>query len=283
MEILIIGGNKFFGKRLATLHIDQGHKVTLLNRGNVDDGFKENVDRIVCDRTDTSKMKKELESKSWDIVYDQVCFDFETAKEACEIFKGKTKKFVFTSTQSVYGEGSDIKESSFDPKTHSFDKEETAQSNYGEAKRQAEVAFTRHASFPVAMLRFSLVLGEDDPTGRLTWHIDRIKNETPIYLPSLDAKVSMIHSSDAANALFKVGTSEFTGPINATGAEPIELSHLISSIESKYNKKAILLNNEDKENWSPYGISSDWWMNTDLLQSEFFKAKGPDSWLSTLI
>lgn len=43
MKALILGGNRFFGMKLANLLITEGFDSTLLNRGNLEDGFGEKV------------------------------------------------------------------------------------------------------------------------------------------------------------------------------------------------------------------------------------------------
>ncbi len=283
MNALIIGGNKFFGLRLARLLLENGHTVVLLNRGNSNDGLGDQVERLICDRNDQAKMNEVLAKREFDIVFDQVCYDYNSAKASCEIFKDKTKRYVFTSTKSVYGPGEDLKEEAFDPTKHEFENLETWETDYGEAKRQAETAFVRNADFPVAMLRFPFVLGEEDPSGRLKWHIDRIKEGKPIYLPSPESKVNVIHAKDAARALYEVGLSGFEGPINCAGAEPLVLQDLINMIEQKYAIKANLLSEESKDDWSPYGVSSNWWMNIEQMKARFFAPSTPKSFLPELI
>lgn len=283
MNTLIIGGNKFFGKRLAQLLIENGHNVTLLNRGNTDDQLGNSISRIVCDRNDKDAMKEVLKGKSFDLVFDQICYDYITAENSCEIFKDKTKRYIFTSTKSVYGPGENLKENIFSPHRHEFERHETWQTDYGEAKRQAETAFIRHSSFPVAMLRFPFVLGEEDPTERLNWHVNRVKEGKPIYLPSPNSKVNFIHARDAARTLYEVGLSSFEGPLNSAGANPMVLRDLISLIENKYDKKANLLTEKSENDWSPYGVSEDWWMNIDLMKSKFFTPDSPEIWLPELI
>lgn len=147
MRILILGGNRFFGKKLARDLLHQGHEVTLLNRGNVDDGFGDDVGRIRCDREDTDQLRKLVSGKTWDFVYDQVCFDYRSASAACDIFKGKARRYIFTSSQSVYGLGKSQSESDFDPSSYTPEKFESKSSDYAEAKRQAETAFAKLAPF----------------------------------------------------------------------------------------------------------------------------------------
>lgn len=85
MKILIIGGNRFFGKRLSKNLINKGHDVTLLNRGNFDDGLGGEVKRIKCDRNEDVELEEQLKNLSFDVVYDQVCYDFYQAKSICRI------------------------------------------------------------------------------------------------------------------------------------------------------------------------------------------------------
>ncbi|TNF31817.1 MAG: NAD-dependent epimerase/dehydratase family protein [Deltaproteobacteria bacterium] len=283
MNALIIGGNKFFGLRLAKILLDNGHQVTLLNRGNTEDGLGNRVSRMICDRTDQKNLENVMKDKSFDIVFDQVCYDYPSAKIACEVFNGKTKRYVFTSTKSVYDQGENLVEELVDPLKQQLDKFETWETNYGVAKRQAEAAFTKLADFSVTMIRFPFVLGEEDPSGRLNWHVNRIKEGRPIYLPSPDSKVNVIHAQDAARTLYEVGLSSFEGPINAAGAGPLVLRDLISMIEQKYEKKAILLESESKDDWSPYGVSASWWMNIDKMKKTFFTPMSPKSFLPDLI
>lgn len=45
-NILILGGTRFFGKRLVRLLLDEGFKVTIATRGNTSDEFGDQVERI---------------------------------------------------------------------------------------------------------------------------------------------------------------------------------------------------------------------------------------------
>jgi hypothetical protein len=135
MKALIIGGNRFFGKRLVTLLLKKGVEVTLFNRGQAKDDFGETVKRIILDRTKLSSDHPFLTNKKWDIIYDQVCYDGHEAQGACDTFQGKTSRYIFTSTKSVYNVGRSIKEESFDSTNHSFNKLVDRNEDYGEAKR----------------------------------------------------------------------------------------------------------------------------------------------------
>ena len=253
--------------------------MTLLNRGNIDDGFGDRIKRIQCDRTDPVAMRTALSENSWDLVYDQVCFDYKTAKEASQLFRGKVKRYIYTSSQSVYEPGPDLVESAFAPENHKFEKEEKRESNYAEAKRQAEVGFQRHANFPIAFVRFPIVIGLDDYTKRFEFHIERIKNEKPIFFPDIDAHISFITSDFAAEVLANLSETNLVGPINAASSQPISLRHFTEIIEKFTGKKMIQAEQLSDENLSPYGIEEDWFMNCEKLNGLGLKDAEITDWL----
>lgn len=283
MKTLIIGGNRFFGRKLAELLIQGGHSVTLLNRGGLDDGLRLKVDRITCDRTDEEKMQQLLRDKTYDVVYDQVCFDAHQASAAMRIFKDKTPRYIFTSSMSVYPSGLNLSEFVFDPFNYQFETVATFPPDYAEAKRQAEARFFQEGKMEIAAVRFPIVMGEDDYTQRLKFHVDRIKKHLEIYFPNLEAKLSCINSDDAASALLKLGYSSFTGPVNIASPQPIQLSELVTLIERTTGEKAFLADAADDKNASPFGIPSDWSMDTSLAEQNNIVCAPVNSWLPKLV
>jgi nucleoside-diphosphate-sugar epimerase len=265
MKILILGGNRFFGRRLAASLADS-HDVTLLNRQSKDDGLGGKVRRIKADRTDFSV------NEDYDVVYDQICYEPEQARRAVEIFSGRTGRYIFTSSQSVYGPGASLSESQFDPYTYRFDHDSK---DYAEAKRQCEAVFFHQSRLPVVAIRFPIVCGPDDYTGRLKWHVDHVKAGQPMKFPAIDAHLSLIHAKDAANVLASLGLMDFTGPLNVCADEPIQLRKLVGVIEEKLGKKAQF----GGEDVSPYGIDGDWFMSTAKLRSLGLQAEPIMSWL----
>ena len=283
-QILVIGGNRFFGKRLIEKLIAHGDHVTVLNRGHLDDGFGHKVERIICDRDDIQKFKSSVQHKTWDIVYDQVCFDAYQAKSALEIFSKTAKKFIFTSTLSVYSPGANLHENDFNPKTHKYDKILTREENYGEAKRQCEAVFFNQDTMPVVAVRFPIVMGPDDYTERLKFYVDKIKNGESVYFPNLDAQMSFIHAADAAEGLFLLGHVNYTGPVNMASRTPLRLRELIKFIEQNVGKKALVhskLQSADEK--SPYALEKDWYVNIDRALSLGFKPVEISEWIVAVI
>ncbi len=283
MKALVIGGNRFFGKQLVRLLVEGGHDVTILNRGRHADEFGSSVTKIKCDRKISLELSAAVAGENWDIVYDQICYDEQTAQEACDIFNDKTERYIFTSSVSVYKTGSKIKESAFNPLQHSYSKSVTTEQDYAEAKRQAECAFFKNMNMKVAAVRFPIVLGADDYTKRLNFHVDRIKNNQAIYFQNISAKESFVSSQDAALFLEHLSTVNFSGPINCASSEPIGLLELVEMIELMTNKKAQYDSTETPENLSPFSIADDWWVDTNLMKQTGFEAQPLLSWLPALV
>lgn len=265
-KVLVLGGNHYFGIKLVQLLLKAGHDVTLLNRGNRDDGFGDKVKRIKCDRHNADEFKNAI-TQDYDIVFDQSCFDYDQAKLACHVFNGKVQKYIFTSSVSAYNEyGASIKESLFDPLNFSFEKKETMESNYGEAKRQAEVSFYKYAEFPVTAVRFPIVLDEDDATQRLQFHVRKVLEGKEIFFTNLESKIAFISANDAAYALYELSKLEFAKPINVASSIPISLKDCMGHIENIVGKKLKLASSRNDENVSPYNISEDWYIDCTLLK-----------------
>jgi len=283
LRVLIIGGNRFFGLHLAKNFVAERHFVTLLNRGQINDGLGDQVSRLKADRKSKSSLIDAVHGKTWDIIYDQVCYSAEEARVACEVFHGKTHRYIVTSSESVYDIGSSQSEHAFNPKSYSFTKEALPHEDYQEAKRQVETVFANSDFKETVMVRPSLVVGEDDYTGRLKWHLDRISNELPIYFPSINIQSDFIRSDQAGYALKKIGESNCVGPINCTAPDSMSLEAILNICEEVVGKKAILASTEQEKNHSPYGGTETKTMNTKLLQSLGAKIEPSESWMKNLI
>ena len=283
MRILIIGGNRFFGKKLAATLVDY-HDLSLLNRGNLDDSLGMRIERIKCDRTDNLALEEVFQRyPQWDVIFDHCCYNAQDARSICRYLKGKTRKYVFISSQSVYDLGENISEESFDPFVYSFIKDADKDKDYAEAKRQAESVFFQEASFPVIAVRFPIVMGEDDYTQRLLFHIEKVRTQNPIFFPNIKAQLSSIHSDDASKALSHLIELDFKGPLNIAAPRPLSLEHLMNLIELEQNKAAIYASKESENTFSPFGIENDWFMNTGRLNALGINVREISDWLPQLI
>jgi len=285
MNILVLGGTRFFGKKLVELCIENGHDVTILTRGQSGNPFGTAVKQLIVDRDDHDALENALAHTTWDIVYDNICYSPNEAHTICELLKGKTKKLVFTSTLSTYEvDGKMKKEEDFDPYHYQILMGDREEFSYGEGKRQAEAVLFKEASFPVVAVRFPIVMGEHDYTRRLHFHVERILHDQPISLPNIDAQMSYITDEEAAEFLYFVGVTPIEGPYNATASGAISLKELLALIEEESGKRAkISLVGGDEKSQSPYGVPADWYMTNAKAEKAGFTFSQLRDWLPNLV
>lgn len=285
MKVLVLGGTRFFGKKLVQRLLDQGHDITIATRGNTQSTFGEKVNQVIVDRTNASSLKEVVGHEYWDIIYDNICYSPNEALAACEIFEGKTKKYIFTSTLSTSDQqlGANITEEAFDPYQYEIRSGDTSEFSYGEGKRLAEAVFFQKASFPVVAVRFPIVLGVDDYTKRLHFHIERVKHGKIISFLNMDARMSYILSDDAAGFLEFAGISPIEGPYNATSIGAYSMSELMNIIEDETGNKAKISLVGDEESRSPFGVPQDWFMSPEKAMNAGYEFLSLDKWLPNLI
>ncbi|WP_416072218.1 NAD-dependent epimerase/dehydratase family protein [Streptomyces sp. ME18-1-4] len=222
-EVLVIGGNRYFGKRLIARLLAAGDRVTVLNRGS--SAPPAGATHLIADRDDENSLDSALGSRTFDVVVDQVCYTPRQAATARRVFADRTRRYVMTSTVEVY-EYEDtiarVRETDVDPLSVPVDLElpwnepEFLDAHYGEGKRQAEAVFAAEPAFPWTTVRVAHVLGgDDDFTGRLTHYADRIRTGEPITVPTVNHPATYIHVEEIAAFLFWAVGQDFTGPVNA--------------------------------------------------------------------
>ncbi|MEF3306766.1 NAD-dependent epimerase/dehydratase family protein [Paenibacillus sp. GYB003] len=241
MNILVLGGSRFFGKQLVRRLVDDGHEVTVATRGFQKlDELKKKVRHAIVDRSDWDSMKGAFSGRSYDVIYDQIAFNAQDAKIAVDLFTGRVNRYVFTSTMAVYdGREEILDERAFDPIDYKVDLTmdrfmyglSTDRAMYKEGKRQAEAYLYQNATFPVVAVRPPFVIShEDDYTGRFMFHVHKIVNCEPISLVG-SSPVSFVSAAELAEFLEYAGTnSDFKGPVNASNTGWLDSEQLSRKI-----------------------------------------------------
>lgn len=283
-KILVLGGTRFFGKRLVENLLQDGiHDVTVATRGNMPLDFISPVNHLKLDRSDDASLRHVASTGEWDIVYDNICYSPNEALAAVDAFDGRVGKYILTSTLSVHNLGERIQESEFNPYTFPLEWGGSSDFTYGKGKRLAEATLFQRAKFPVIAMRIPFVLGLDDYTKRIQFHIDRILQGTPIGIPNLDSKISFISSEETAKFLQWLGLSDVTGPIHASSKGTCTPRELIGRIEIETGMTAKVLEQTDEQNMSPYGVSNSWSMDTSKASEAGFVFQYVMDWLPDLI
>ncbi|WP_406006682.1 NAD-dependent epimerase/dehydratase family protein [Streptomyces sp. NBC_00637] len=237
-EVLVIGGNRYFGKRLIARLLAAGDRVTVLNRGS--SAPPPGALHLIADRDDETALNAALGSRVFDVVVDQVCYTPRQAATARRVFAGRTGRYVLTSTVEVYeyeDSVASVRERDVDPLDVRVDLElpwddpEFLDSHYGEGKRQAEAVFAAEPVFPHVAVRVAHVLGgADDFTGRLEHYASRIRAGEPITVPTANRPATYIHVEEVADFLFWTVGQDFTGPVNAASHGTLTTRELCEAV-----------------------------------------------------
>jgi nucleoside-diphosphate-sugar epimerase len=249
-KVLVLGGTRFFGKHLVEALLQAGHDVTIATRGVTEDFFGSTVKRIIVDREDEKQLAECLEDKSYDIVYDNLCYSSNAAKIVCEVLKGKTKKYIMTSSMAVYEPALGLLEEDFNPYEYAITYGDRNDFNYSEGKRLAEAVVFQHAAFPAVAVRFPVVIGENDYTKRLQFYVEYVVKQEPIVVDHVDGELAFIHEKEAGEFLAWCGMESIEGPINACGNGMITMREVIRFIEERTGIKALI--QEVGDNIAPY-------------------------------
>jgi nucleoside-diphosphate-sugar epimerase len=280
---LVIGGTQYFGKRLVQLLLEEGTRVTVASRGRAPDILGAGVDRIVVDRESPGALVAAVGGRTWDVVFDQVSFAPDDARDACAAFAGRIGRFVHTSTQSVHFKDGPLREDDFDPRTLSLKGGRRAVFNYADGKRLAEGVLFQEAPFPVAAARFPAVLGRDDSSGRLEFHIDHVREGRPIVPKQPLARMCFIEADEAARFLLWLGKGPFTEPLHACSNGILDFSTFLHGIQRITGGEVKIAADGPDEDVSPLVGPLSRYLVNDRARELGFPFANVEDWLPRLV
>lgn len=277
---LVLGGTRFFGKRLVEKLVENKWDVTVASRGLANDPFGDTINRLTINRYDTKSLQAALQTREWDVVYDQICYAPSDAIDTCELFSGRIGRYVLTSTGSVYKDvPMPYQEDHFSPYSYPLLLGRQDSFEYGEGKRLAEAVFFQKASFPVAAMRIPVVVGPDDYTQRLAGVVKSVMHGTAMRPPNLKRTMGFISSSEAAEFLYWLAESPVTGPYNAAATGSLTMQDLIALVERVVDRKAML--SDEAEIECPLQGSS--YLDNSKSRAAGFVFSNLEDWLPTLV
>jgi nucleoside-diphosphate-sugar epimerase len=176
MKVLFIGGTGNISTSVSRQAVDRGMELYLLNRGlrvSAIPGAKS----IVGDINRREDIESVLKGHTWDAVVNWIAFTEKDVARDYELFRGRTKQYVFISSASAYQK----------PLAFPFVTESTPLANpfwqYSRNKIACEMllnSYYRQEQFPVTIVRPSLTYDTVIPVPIGGWTdytiVDRIKN-----------------------------------------------------------------------------------------------------------
>jgi nucleoside-diphosphate-sugar epimerase len=154
---LFLGGTGNISTACVDRAVEEGHDVTVLNRGRSASRVRSRVDVVTGDRGDGSFLRQVAEAGRFDAVVDFIAFRPEEVEVAIEAFGGRVGQYVFISSTSAYEK----------PVVRHVMTEETPLRNpfweYARQKIACEERLwraRRESGFPVTVVRPSYTYGE---------------------------------------------------------------------------------------------------------------------------
>jgi nucleoside-diphosphate-sugar epimerase len=192
VKVLLLGGGGFLSSAVEKRLAAADHEITVLNRSAR--AVRPGTRAVAGDRNNPRNLA-ELARNGFDGVVDFLCFKRGQAEVAVSAFGGRTRRYVMISTGSVYwctGQWRNPVGEDQYPRTAVPERRPTpltpgsVEYGYGLGKREAEDLFAeaeQRGELSCTRLRFPVVSGPDDPSGRYTGYLRRIRDGGPIVVP----------------------------------------------------------------------------------------------------
>lgn len=280
MNILVLGGTRFFGIPMVKKLLSDGHTVAIATRGKNVNIFGEKVNYITLDRSNYDSVSKALKGKAYDVVIDKIAYCSNDVKNLLE--NVTCNHYIQMSSCSVYFEDKEgIKEDDFDSTNYKL-VWMNRNDNYAEGKRQAERAALEYLdSACCTFVRYPVVMGPNDYTDRLQFYIDHILQEKPMNVNDLIFKMPFIHEDEAGRFLAHLVDSDIRGAVNGSSEGTISVGDIIIYIEGKTGKKAIL---NPKGDEAPYnGTVANLYYDLSKARTTGFVFSNIKDWIYELI
>ena len=199
MKVLFIGGTGNISAAVSRLCVFRGLDLYLLNRGMRDIEI-EGTKKIIADISNFNEIYDALKNHQWDVVVNWIAFEESDIKRDIELFRDKTKQYIFISSASAYQK----------PPVNYLITESTPLSNpfwnYSQKKIECENILNHSfltERFPITIVRPSLTYDTVIPIPFGGWTeytiIDRIKKGKKIIIHGDGTSLwTITHSEDFA-------------------------------------------------------------------------------------
>jgi nucleoside-diphosphate-sugar epimerase len=202
MNVLFIGGTGIISTACSRVAVQRGTHLTLLTRGQHAAATIEGAETVSADINDVAAVSHALGGRRFDAVVDWIAFTPADIERDLELFRGRTRQYIFISSASAYQK----------PSTGYLITESTPLANphwdYSRNKIACEERLLkayREEGFPITIVRPSLTYGENlIPLVINSWErsytvVDRMLKGKKIIVPGDGSSLWVItHNTDFA-------------------------------------------------------------------------------------
>ena len=280
MKILVVGGTRYFGIPMVNALLRKGHDITIATRGNSKPNFEGKTQYVGMDRMDSQSVKSALGGSHFDVIIDKIAYSSNDVKALLE--NVSCDKYIQMSTCSVYSEEhSGIIEDEFPSQEYELHWIDRIK-DYQETKRQAErAAFEFMDADSISFVRYPIVMGENDYTGRLDFYIEHIRDQKPMNIDDLEQEMAFIYEKDAGEFIAYLADHFVPGPVNGCSEDPVRISDIVAYIERGIGKKAVISPDGDE---APYnGLKDTMSFSIKKAESAGYIFRKAEDWLYPLL
>ena len=280
MNILVIGGTRFFGIPMIEELLKSGHDVTIATRGLSADSFGSRVKRLILDRADAQSVRNALSGRHFDVIIDKLAYcsnDIKSVMDAADF-----DRYIQMSTTAVYDpKHINTMESDFDALAKELVWCDRPDFPYAEIKRQAECAlWQKYPDRNWITVRYPFVTGKDDYTKRLLFYVEHVMKSIPMFIDNPDCQMGFIRSDEAGKFLAFLAGKDFRGAVNGASEGTISVREILDFVEQKTGKKAIIEASGDP---APYNGEPEYSINTDKAAALGFRFSRLRDWIYDLL
>ena len=172
MNILILGGNRYFGKSILKILSKKKNKIFLVNRGFKPNFKNKNIKYIKIDRRKIKKNSKYFNNIYFHKVFDNNAYRLCDVKNLLRNIKNNFKHYIITSSSITYLNlhlKKKVAENEWYKGKYSLDfkrKFKSKEISYAKNKRAIEKFLTKQKKINYTILRIPAVLGKNDFSGK---------------------------------------------------------------------------------------------------------------------
>lgn len=275
-KILILGGTGFAGRILTENLVKEGEEPVLFNRGKRNPGIFEGLKKIQGDRN--SGDIEQIYNNSWDVIVDFSCMFPDNLDEITDNVTGKTGRYIFISTASVYPmDDADLRKTPVKEDSRTLEctteqrKNPDVLSTYGEKKAECERILIGKPRIDPVIFRPGLIYGRYDPTDRFYYWLYRAKTADKILMPEGGSgRFTATHSEDFADLIRAAIYAESHNTVyNAVTHLPVSLHEYTSQTAALLGRNPVYVNADNKfleeNNVQPWGDLPVWTGGNELI------------------
>jgi len=219
LDILFLGGTGFLGPHQINYALARGHNVSMFNRGTKAGLFGGNVEEIIGNRdSNIDDGLKALEGKrTWDVVVDNSGYVPRHVRDSAELFKGRCKRYIYTSTIAVYDFEKQSSVDNMGPMYAAPDPavEEVTGETYGPLKAECDRIVQEIFGDAATIVRPTYVVGPGDHTDRFTYWVERFQRGGDVVCPPNPGfGASWIDVRDLCHWIVRLGENDTPGVFN---------------------------------------------------------------------